>query len=76
MNIEILDGCRDASFRKLGGIAPEVALFDAPQGKFIAGAAPPINSSNVLEPSQAYFQKYQLASFTRPACKQCEPLDS
>jgi hypothetical protein len=48
MNIEILDGCRDASFRELGGIARGVALFDAPHGKFIAGAEPPINSSSVL----------------------------
>lgn len=76
MNIEILDGCRDASFRKLGGIACGVALFDAPHGKFIAGAELPINSCSVPDPSQAYFQKYQLASFTRPACKQCEALKS
>jgi outer membrane protein OmpA-like peptidoglycan-associated protein len=36
-----------------------VALFDAPHGKFIAGAEPPINSSSVVEPFQAYFQEYQ-----------------
>jgi hypothetical protein len=58
MNIEILDGCGDNSFRKLGGIARGVALLGA-HGKFIAGAAAPVNNSSVLNPFQTYFRKYR-----------------